>query len=282
MRFHVLALLLVCFITGCSDDQQSSDNSSLEQQNAQGDDQTGESSDQSSDGGLAVQQQTAGGEEEESGGAGDTETNGDDSESGATNDEATNDDATNAPEDISLFDGTFAGWEEGVFGSSDECCIEDGNIVLEIGYPMSGVATLREDLPTSNYEIELEAMKMVGNDFFCALTFPVDESHCSFVCGGWGGATTGLSCIDGNDASDNDTKTFRNYEDERWYTIKVRVTAGRIECWIDEEQVVNLERGDHEIGIRMECNACKPLGIASFETRAAFRNITLRQLAETE
>jgi hypothetical protein len=48
-----------------------------------------------------------------------------------------------------------------------------------------------------NYEIKLEAKKVTGNDFFCGMTFPVGDSFCSFIVGGWGGPVVGLSSIDG-------------------------------------------------------------------------------------
>ncbi|MBN2588491.1 MAG: hypothetical protein JXA96_01410 [Sedimentisphaerales bacterium] len=50
-------------------------------------------------------------------------------------------------------------------------------------------------LVTMSYEITLEAMRVEGSDFFCGLTFPVDENPCTLIPGGWGGTLCGLSCI---------------------------------------------------------------------------------------
>ena len=57
---------------------------------------------------------------------------------------------------------------------------------------MTGI-TWTNEVPTNNYEISLEAMRVEGSDFFCALTFPVGNDPCSFIVGGWGGGVVGLS-----------------------------------------------------------------------------------------
>ena len=54
---------------------------------------------------------------------------------------------------------------------------------------------------------------MKGGDFFATLTFPVDDSFCTFVTGGWGGDIVGLSSIDGWDASDNETRIVLHIRD---------------------------------------------------------------------
>ena len=51
-----------------------------------------------------------------------------------------------------------------------------------------------------DYEVTLEGKRVAGDDFFCTTTFPVGESFCSFVVGGWHGTVVGLSSIDGMDA----------------------------------------------------------------------------------
>ena len=49
----------------------------------------------------------------------------------------------------------------------------------------------------------------------------------------------GLSSINGDDASENNTSTSMKFDDDRWYTIRVRVNKDRIACWIDKEQMVD-------------------------------------------
>jgi hypothetical protein len=117
-----------------------------------------------------------------------------------------------------------------------------------------------------------------GSDFFCGLTFPVAESHCSLVVGGWAGAVVGLSSIDGRDASENSTTQYRKFDEGKWYRIRVRVTADRIRCWIDDERVIDQALRGRRISTRPEVDPSKPLGIAAWQTKAALRGIEFRQL----
>ena len=76
--------------------------------------------------------------------------------------------------------------------------------------------------PKTNYEIRFEATRIKGGDFFASLTFPVGESHCTWVTGGWGGDIVGLSSLDGWDASDNETRTYYTFETSRWYAFRLQ------------------------------------------------------------
>lgn len=177
-----------------------------------------------------------------------------------------------------LFDGqTLGGWKATQFGGEGDVYIEDGKIFLGTGDPLTGITWSRE-VVRQNYEISLEAMRASGDDFFCALTFPVGDDPCSLIVGGWGGATVGLSSLDGLDASENDTTSYHAFESERWYKIRLRVAPDKIEAWIDDQRVVNVETKDRKISIRGEVDASRPLGIASYRTTAALRNIALRRL----
>jgi hypothetical protein len=134
------------------------------------------------------------------------------------------------------------------------------------------------ELPRINYEIALDAMRVEGSDFFCALTFPVKEDPCSFIVGGWGGGVVGLSSLDGQDAANNDTTRYMSFDNGKWYALRVRVTETNLQCWIDSDIVVDVETKDRRISIRSEVEASRPLGIASWSTTAALRNIRLRKL----
>ena len=57
-----------------------------------------------------------------------------------------------------------------------------------------------------------ETHGMQGGDFFCGLTFPYGDASCTFVVGGWGGGLVGLSSINGDDASENETRTTISWE----------------------------------------------------------------------
>ena len=183
---------------------------------------------------------------------------------------------------IPLFDGrTLTPWEVAVFGGEGEVSVEDGQIQLGFGDSLTGI-TRKGDFPKSDYEIRLEAMRVDGIDFFCALTFPVQDSHCTFVVGGWAGAVVGLSNIDGRDASENKTTRYMAFDDNRWYRIRVRVTADKIQAWIDDERMVDQGIQGRRIAIRPEVDLCKPLGIASWQTRAVLRKIEYRRLTESD
>ena len=179
-----------------------------------------------------------------------------------------------------LFDGrSLDGWQPTPFGGEGEVTVADGAIAIARGSEMSGI-TWTKDVPRQDYEIALEARRVDGFDFFCGLTFPVGEDFCSFIVGGWGGAVVGLSSIDGADASSNDTTSIRSFKNGRWYAVRVRVTPARIECFIDDERVVDQPLDGRTLSIREEVVPSKPLGIATYSTTAEVRGIRWRPLGK--
>jgi hypothetical protein len=177
-----------------------------------------------------------------------------------------------------LFDGATLGkWEQTSFGGEGPVRVRDGAIVLEMGDPLTGVTWTGDALPRS-FEIALEATRLAGSDFFCALTFPVGVSHCSLILGGWGGTTVGLSSIDGLDASENETTREVRFEANQWYRVRVAVTATQIRAWLDDQPIVDVVITGRRIGIRPEVDASRPLGIAAYRTRAGLRALRMRAL----
>jgi hypothetical protein len=201
----------------------------------------------------------------------------------ATQPAATRPTATN-PSDknvIELFDGkTLKNWKSTEFGGEGESHVEDGQIVVGAGSTLSGVNWVGQALPKVNYEIELDAMKVSGSDFFLALTFPYKEAHASFVLGGWGGSLVGISSINGNDAANNEHTRVREFAKNKWVHIKLRVTPDRIRAWLDkdEEPILDVETDGVEIGLRADIDAARPLGLSTFQTSAAYKNIRLKKL----
>lgn len=179
-----------------------------------------------------------------------------------------------------LFDGkTLDGWKITDFGTGGEVKVEDGHIVLGMGEPLTGITLAGEPPARTNYEISLEAMKLVGDDFFCALTVPVGKECGTLVLGGWGGALVGFSSIDDLDASENSTTQFKKFDRNKWYRIRMRVTPEKLEAWIDDEQWLNADIEGKKVSMRPgEIEASQPLGIATFQTASAIRNIVVRKL----
>jgi hypothetical protein len=176
-----------------------------------------------------------------------------------------------------LFDGkTLTGWKVTDFAGHGAVTVTNGSILLGEGY-MTGI-TWTNEVPRMNFEISLEAQRVDGTDFFCGLTFPVGEAPCSFIVGGWGGGVVGLSSINSEDASQNETTSYLNFTTGQWYKIRVRVEPDRISAWIDDDRVVNVETAGKEFSIRVEMYPSTPLGIATWNTAGAVRNIQVRKL----
>ncbi len=182
-----------------------------------------------------------------------------------------------------LFDGkTLKNWKSTQFGGEGEVAVQDGALVMDMGNPLTGVTWAGKPLPKLNYEVELEGRRMAGSDFFCALTFPVNDDHATLVLGGWGGTIIGISCINGYDASENETTDFYKFEKDKWYQIRLQVTDRAIKAWIDGQQIADVEHPKREMSVRIEVEPSIPFGIATFQTKGAIRNLRLRTLpAET-
>ena len=178
-----------------------------------------------------------------------------------------------------LFDGkTLTNWQATKFFAEGPVRVEDGRIILEPGKNLTGITWTGFTLPTTNYELALQAMRVEGRDFFAGITFPVDDSFCSLILGGWGGSVIGLSSINGMDASENDTSQSLEFENGRWYSARIRVTPAKIEAWLDDRQIITQELENRTIDTRLEVELSKPLGIASYNTKAALRDIRLKRL----
>ncbi|MEM9369477.1 MAG: family 16 glycoside hydrolase [Planctomycetota bacterium] len=183
-------------------------------------------------------------------------------------------------------------WDIARFGGEGPTEIDDNLIKLGFGDPLTGVRWTG-DFPTDNFEIRLQARRTDGFDFFVALTFPVGmtttrslssrKQPCvSFVLGGWGGGVTGISSIDGQDASSNETTVFDGYDNDRWYKVRVRVDDQKIMAWVDDEETVDVDRENKKFDIRAEMDPTLPVGIANFQCYSEIRGIEYRRLTEIE
>ena len=182
--------------------------------------------------------------------------------------------------EIKLFNGKdIEGWKNSMFGGDGEIVVEDGQLILDRGNDLTGVTWKdAKVLPKFNYEILLEAQRVEGHDFFCGLTFPIKDDPCSLILGGWGGTVCGISSLDFKDASENETTLFREFKNGQWYKIRLRVLEKRLTAWIDAKEIIDVDLTGKKIGIRSEVEPSKPLGFCSYSTKAALRNIVLKEI----
>lgn len=184
------------------------------------------------------------------------------------------------PQEMVLFDGkTLKNWNVTEHGGHGEVTVENGELRIGMGADLSSVNWTNGPLPKVNYEIEFDAMKVDGSDFFCGLTFPVRDSFCSLILGGWGGGVVGLSSLDGMDASENDTSRSLYFERNRWFHIRLRVLEESIQTWVDDKKIIDVVTKDRKIAMRPgDIERAVPLGFSTWQTTSALKNIKLRQV----
>jgi len=207
-----------------------------------------------------------------------------------------------------MFDGkTLDGWSVTRLEEDKKAEIQNGCIVLGRDGLASGLK-YDKPFPKSNYEIMYQAKRVKGYDFFGTITFPVKESHCSFVTGGWSGTVIGLSSINGYDASENETTGFYEFKEGQWYQFRVSVSDDRIRVWLYpvdkdgkpievkkddpkteaaakeeiEKPKVDLVLGNKSISTRLEVTFFRPLGISTWNTEGHIRDIKYRELTPDE
>ena len=177
-------------------------------------------------------------------------------------------------------------WTACQYGGDGEIQIKENHISVKRGDPLTAVFWEKKEdgdsLVRDNYELKLKAKRTDGLDFFCGLTFPIADQYATLVLGGWGGGITGLSSIDGRDASENETTMFREYDNDRWYDVRVRVTPSHVQCWVDDQSVVKIARAGRQFGLRFEMDLCEPLGIAAYLCDAEYEDIGWRYLSGTD
>lgn len=185
---------------------------------------------------------------------------------------------------IDLFDGkSLKGWMPTDYAGNSE--IEyakdyDGRpaLVIPLGELLAGV-NYTNPVPRTNFEVELEAQKITGNDFWCGLTFPVGETHATLIMGGWGGALVGISSLDGSDASENDTTEYIRFDNKVWYKVRLIVTPKKITVWLDGTKLIDQEIEGRRVHMRFgEIELSAPFGLSTFQTTTAYRKVRVRRL----
>ena len=179
-----------------------------------------------------------------------------------------------------LFDGaTLTGWDATNFGGEGVVEVVDGAVLLDYGSPLTGL-TWTGAPPSGAYDLELVAARVEGTDFFCGLTFPVGDAHLTLVLGGWGGSLCGLSNLDGDDAANNDSQKLFRFENGRDYRVLLRVRPDVVDVLLDDRPFLHVPIAGRTLSLRPEVELSRPLGVASFSTRARLRALRWRPAAD--
>ena len=158
----------------------------------------------------------------------------------------------------------------------------DAGELLRIGWG-EGLTAVKwtGEIPQAPFKLELDAKRVDGTDFFCAITFPVREGgECvTLVVGGWGGGLVGISSIDGKDASENETKSYHAFDTDVWYRIRLVRQGERITAWIAGEKLVDVDTTGKELSLREgPISECAPFGLATWQTTGLIRDVRWRRL----
>ncbi|MDA0349718.1 MAG: DUF1080 domain-containing protein [Verrucomicrobia bacterium] len=170
-------------------------------------------------------------------------------------------------------------WKAAPFAFEGDLDIREGVLNTGLGSYLSGVVWTEDPPARTNYEIELDAQKLWGSDFFLGLTIPVGDRYCTWIVGGWGGSVVGISNIDGHSADLNETTLKMSFATERWYHFKIRVLEEHIQCWIDGKSIIEINTKDRQLNLRPgQIVESVPLGISSYDTISEYRNMVWRNL----
>lgn len=170
--------------------------------------------------------------------------------------------------------------------------IEDGGTIgftpsemtLGTGKPMtcarfSGWGPLQ--LPLTDYAVEFEALRVDGQDFFGAITFPVRslDTCATLVNGGWGGGLVGISSIDEQNANENSTRGEHRFINGQWYKFRLEVRSDELKAWLDGRLVINTSIKGRTISLRPgDIEKCAPFGVATYMTEGKVRNLSVQKL----
>ncbi len=182
---------------------------------------------------------------------------------------------------VKIFDGeTLKGWvplEKTKFDMGSKVDVKDGNLLLAEGKPYSALIW-GGTFPTVNYEVRLRAKRVAGDDIFCGLLFPVDDSSCSLILGGWQNSVTGLSSVDEMFAVDNNTANYIEFDNNKWYKARLRVTEESIRVWLDGKEIIRQPRKDHRITPYPGLELFEPFGLFTYCTSASVSEIYFKML----
>lgn len=177
-----------------------------------------------------------------------------------------------APSWIMLM-GKWVGTEGGEVTEEDD--------VLRLGFgEMLTAAKWTGEVPVAPFELEYDARRVNGTDFFGAVTFPAGKDEdVTFVLGGWGGGLIGISSIDDLDASENETGQAIGFETGRWYRVRIVREMAKIIVSIDDEKVIDVSTEGRKLSLRPgPISACLPFGFGTWQTTGEIRGARWRRM----
>lgn len=175
-------------------------------------------------------------------------------------------------------------WAPAAIEGSGMAQVTNGEITLPAGKPMTAVrfeAWESMKLPVTDYAIEFEAMRVEGQDFFGAVTFPVRslKTCATLVNGGWGGGLVGISNIDEQSANENATRSEHRFVNGQWYRFRLEVHDEEIKGWLDGRLVINASIKARTISLRAgDIEQCAPFGVATYGTTGKVRGLVVEAL----
>ena len=77
--------------------------------------------------------------------------------------------------------------------------------------------------------------------------------------------------------------TVRDFDQGKWYKLRLLVTDNRFQAFVEEKKIVNVGIKGRKIGMRFgEIEESVPLGLSTFRTTAEYKNIKIRHLEDAE
>ena len=180
----------------------------------------------------------------------------------------------------SLFDGTtLNGWEIMQYGGEGEPYAKNGVLILPSASAglLTGLRWVGDSLPVNNYVIYYEARRVQGYDIFAGLSFPYKDTFASLILGGWGGIVNGISCVDGYDASENETTQHFSLNENEWYPVQLFVTTDSIRAFVGDMQAVNLATAGKNLYLRPGSYTTS-LTLWTYLTTGEIRDLRIKKL----
>jgi hypothetical protein len=133
--------------------------------------------------------------------------------------------------------------------------------------------------PTMDYEVVFEVARTAGLRF-PYVVFAVGDSHGVWFMAGRDGTYAGLSTVDGKGYDQKGNPTYRRvrYAAKRWYKARLRVAGGKVEAWVDDEQVIDLPDAERRVQKDAFGVTLKPFTISVHEAVNVIRNLRLHSL----